>query len=279
MTNRSAPLVRALLPIAFLAGPIAAFGALGEEVSEREPIRWDGLTASLMGDRIHLLRSFMALWSVVGGGYGLILLAAVVLGWLAVRRRFADAGFVALSVVGASLLGRLAKAIFDRPRPSVTRYLFGADPTIVAIAAVILVAALAISPRRRGLAVVTAASFVLLIGLDLVVDVAVRTPPTLDSFPSGHAVSSMAFAVAVVVIWPERTRWFATIVASVFVFVVGLSRVYLGFHYPSDVLGGWCLSLAWVTLLTLAVRPRLLTASATLRRRKEQPVEETHTGS
>jgi len=72
-------------------------------------------------------------------------------------------------------------------------------------------------------------------------------PETTFSFPSGHAMGSMTLAmVAVLLAWRTRWRWPVLSAALVFVLVVGLSRLYLGVHYPSDVLAGWAAGLAWV---------------------------------
>ncbi len=79
------------------------------------------------------------------------------------------------------------------------------------------------------------------------------------SFPSGHAMMSMAAAAALIAIaWPTRLRWPALILGSAAVLLIGLSRLYLEVHYPSDVLAGWAAGLAWVLGLRWGLRAPLL---------------------
>lgn len=59
------------------------------------------------------------------------------------------------------------------------------------------------------------------------------------SFPSGHATAAAALAaVMIVLVWPTRWRWLALGAGSVYAALMGLSRVVLGVHYPTDVIAG-----------------------------------------
>jgi undecaprenyl-diphosphatase len=79
-----------------------------------------------------------------------------------------------------------------------------------------------------------------------------------SSFPSGHAANSMIFYLAVALALTAGTRWQrpAAVGAILLSLVIGTSRVMLGVHWPSDVIGGWSFGLLWV-LLTLRPAERL----------------------
>lgn len=83
-------------------------------------------------------------------------------------------------------------------------------------------------------------------------------PETTYSFPSGHAMETMAVVTAIVCLLWHRggARWAALALGCAYVVLVGTSRVYLGVHYPSDVLAGWFASFAWVAGLALISKIR-----------------------
>jgi membrane-associated phospholipid phosphatase len=76
------------------------------------------------------------------------------------------------------------------------------------------------------------------------------SPEHSFGFPSGHAMNSMAVA-AVLIVLVHGSRWQRITVAMVagLVLLIALSRVYLGVHYPSDILAGWSATLVWVAAL------------------------------
>jgi undecaprenyl-diphosphatase len=83
--------------------------------------------------------------------------------------------------------------------------------------------------------------------------------PLTYSFPSGHALSSFCFYGVLAGLVCERveSRTIRTLVwsaAAALVFAIGLSRIYLGVHYPTDVLAGYIAAAAWVSTLLLAQR-------------------------
>lgn len=74
------------------------------------------------------------------------------------------------------------------------------------------------------------------------------------SFPSGHAVRSMAVMGALVVVaWTTRWRWAVIVAGAAVVGLVGFAVVYHEWHWASDVLAGWFLSIAWMSAVALVV--------------------------
>ncbi len=138
---------------------------------------------------------------------------------------------------------------------------------IVITGVTIAVTALALHRRRPDAAVfmvsATLGSFVIVQITKAVV--ARPRPATIDravsvsgaAFPSGHAASSLACygAVAVLIAWTWRSRSAAFVGAVALLVVavlVGASRVYLGVHWPSDVLAGWAIAASWLAALVAA---------------------------
>jgi len=75
------------------------------------------------------------------------------------------------------------------------------------------------------------------------------------SFPSGHAMTSIALvAVLLILLGSSRWRPWAAALGVLFVLAIGWTRLYLGVHYPSDILGGWLMAIAWTVGLFPLIR-------------------------
>ena len=76
-------------------------------------------------------------------------------------------------------------------------------------------------------------------------------PAATYSFPSGHAFVATVFYGLLAGILNElypRERVPIAAATLLLVLLIGLSRVYLGYHYPSDILGGWLCAVAWLAM-------------------------------
>jgi membrane-associated phospholipid phosphatase len=85
------------------------------------------------------------------------------------------------------------------------------------------------------------------------------TDPTF-SFPSGHAVGSMiiyGFIAYILAKELQQYRIYIYTLASFLIFAIGFSRLYLGVHYPTDIIAGYGVSFLWLTTcLRVNLRPR-----------------------
>lgn len=83
------------------------------------------------------------------------------------------------------------------------------------------------------------------------------------SFPSGHSMVACAFFGLIIwLVWryerDRRQRIALTVAFSVVIVMIGISRIYLGVHYASDVIGGFCASMVWLALYTHLAVPLFL---------------------
>jgi membrane-associated phospholipid phosphatase len=206
---------------------------------------------------VDLSGAVLAGFSGLFGDNGLSVVVGLLVGWLIVVGRGADAAASVTAFVATEIGSRLIKDWVDAPRP----YVLGDEgfqvaglprPIIIAIIAVLLL--LAVSPRWRRLGLASAASVAVLFGTTVVVDTLLPGRPGFDGFPSGHAAGSMALAaIAVIVTWGTRMRPAVVLGALIVVVGTAASRLYLDAHYPADLLGGWCVALAAVGLAWFAV--------------------------
>lgn len=139
---------------------------------------------------------------------------------------------------------------------------------VTTLVTLIAVGYLALAGLRRYALLVLAAALGTELWMSLLKHLYGRPRPTvvtqLDpletmSFPSGHSMIAaalyMTLAFLIARALPHRRlRVFAVATGAALALLIGLSRIYLGVHYPTDVLAGWTLGLAWALTCALVAR-------------------------
>jgi undecaprenyl-diphosphatase len=90
-------------------------------------------------------------------------------------------------------------------------------------------------------------------------------PTETYSFPSGHAFVPAVYFGMLAGILATGSWWRAAVV--VMAALLGFSRVYLGYHYPSDVIAGWALAVVWLALWAMVADRRAASPTQSRRRR------------
>ncbi|MCO6177457.1 phosphatase PAP2 family protein [Ciceribacter sp. RN22] len=208
---------------AVVAGLLAAFGVIADEVSEGETLGLDEGVLMALRTPGNPADPIGPAWleeaardvTALGSFSVLTILVLVVVIHLFLIGRQRTGWFVAFSVIGGTIMSTTLKSFYDRPRPELT-----------------------------GVARVFTASF-----------------------PSGHATVSAVVYLTLGALLAEmaerRSQKVLYLGSAIFLTViVGASRVYLGVHYPTDVIAGWSIGAGWALAWTLAahlVRKRMKT--------------------
>jgi membrane-associated phospholipid phosphatase len=204
-----------------------------------------------------------------------LLSAALVIGLIAAALAlglFSWLGREILTGITPPLDDGLRDALHSRASPSLTRIMIAASlyggPSWLTPIGVVLALGFLVRGWRRGafLVIVTMSGAGL---LDVLLKQSfARTRPTAffdyplpvsHSFPSGHAFFAASFfgGLAVLVSGRVRSRVLRVavwVVAIALIVLVGVSRVYLGVHYPSDVIAGYSAAIVWVAAVAFGDR-------------------------
>jgi undecaprenyl-diphosphatase len=225
-------------------------GVVAEDPVMREPTGPASARDEATADRVPA-----AVMRLVAGFIALFV-CLFVFGRLAEDVREQEAIF--LDTVGNATLHRLASPALDTLMGAAT--FLGSWQAVPVLFALALSALLLVHRRREALFLAVAVGGSLAMN-QLLKALFHRPRPQLDwalvqpefSFPSGHAQNGLVFYIGLaIVIWViagRRAGIAATAVATALVLLIGLSRVYFGYHYVSDVVAGYLAGLAWLLVV------------------------------
>lgn len=196
------------------------------------------------------------MWWVAGGGFALFL--AMLIAVLVAEKRPVGPDLAITSTVNQWALDGGTFRVWQ----AITH--FGESRFLTPLSIFLILIAL-VTKRWRVAVFVAIASLYSMVSWGVKVLVERPRPPIqhdyslqqLQSFPSGHAGGAMAFASIAFCVVVMSLHGTARVIAGVVVFAIavlaGISRLALGVHYPTDVLAGFGLALAWVFSVALVV--------------------------
>ncbi|MEH2229826.1 MAG: phosphatase PAP2 family protein [Nostoc sp.] len=98
-------------------------------------------------------------------------------------------------------------------------------------------------------------------------------PESSFAFPSAHAMTSVTLvAILLFLTWATSWRWLVLIFGSLYIIAIAWCRLYLGVHFPSDILAGWMVALGWTIGVSLIIKPYITIAKSA---DGERPKDET----
>jgi len=199
---------------------------------------------------------------VVGGFIGLIA-SLLALGFIADGVR--DQEVFVLDTWATPFLHGIASPLLDTVMTGLTTM---ASLVVLAPIVVVVIGGLVLT-RRYGAAlfftVATAGAAIIDATMKVIFE---RPRPKLDyatvlpdySFPSGHSMNGVVFYVSLALIaWSifgRRVGVPAVVAAAILALGIGISRIYLGYHYFTDVVGGFLAGIAWLLIVLAAFRAR-----------------------
>jgi len=234
------------------AGPTTESGPLGR-VDPKKPER----PAAVARPEV------VAATRIVALGFAVLIATLVVFGLIAEGVRDQEA--FALDTWATPFLHSISSPTLDAVMNGFTSL----GSSLVVLPIFVIVGAALILRRRYGgflfLTVALAGSLV----IDFVMKLIFQRPrPKLDyaavlpdySFPSGHSMNGVVFYVSLaLILWSifgKRVGLAATAIAAVTAILIGTSRIYLGYHYFTDVIGGILAGIAWLLIVGAAFRAR-----------------------
>lgn len=195
-----------------------------------------------------------------------IILFICLIGFLAIAENVFNKEIMSGDIIGYKLVSTFLISNFATP---IAKFItnFGGAIFLIALTIVLLVL---IKNKKIGISIFS--NLVIVTILNQLLKAILQRPRPTEyriveetgySFPSGHSMVSMAFyGYLIYLIYKyvknKYIKWISIVLLSILVCSIGISRIYLGVHYTSDVLGGFLISMSYLVIYISAVNKFLL---------------------
>ena len=195
-----------------------------------------------------------------------IILFICLIGFLALAEDVFNKEIMNGDIIGYKIISTFLISDFATP---IAKFItnFGGAIFIIALTALLVIA---IKNKKMGLSIFT--NLVIITVLNQSLKRILQRPRPTEyriiqetgySFPSGHSMISMAFyGYLIYLIYRyvknKYIKWISISLLSILICLIGISRIYLGVHYTSDVLGGFLISISYLVIYISAVNKFLI---------------------
>ena len=195
-----------------------------------------------------------------------IILFICLIGFLALAEDVFNKEIMNGDIIGYKIASEFLISDFATP---ITKFVtnFGGAIFLIILAMTLLIL---IKDKKIGLSILS--NLVIITVLNQLLKIILQRPRPTEyriieetgySFPSGHSMISMAFyGYLIYLIYKyvknKYIKWISIVVLSLLICTIGISRIYLGVHYTSDVLGGFLISISYLVIFISAVNKFLI---------------------
>ena len=198
-----------------------------------------------------------------------VLLLIALIGFLAIAENVWNKEIMKLDILGYKIISTVLISDFMTPIAKIITN-FGSATVLICISAISL---LVVKNKKIGLTI--SVNLAMASGINfLLKNILQRPRPTefrlIDesgySFPSGHSMVSMAFYGFLIYliykyVMNKKLKLILISLLSLLIFLIGISRIYLGVHYTSDVIGGFLIAISYLIIYTRIVKRLVLEGS------------------
>ena len=177
-----------------------------------------------------------------------IILFICLIGFLALTEDVFNKEIMDGDIIGYKLISKFLISDFTIP---IVKFItnFGGAIFLIVLTIILLIS---IKNKKIGLSIFSNLAIITILN-QLLKRILQRPRPTGYSFPSGHSMISMAFygyLIYLIYKYVENkyVKWILISLLSVLICLIGVSRIYLGVHYTSDVLGGFLISISYLVI-------------------------------